>query len=287
MATIIDGKVISAQLLEQVAADVIEFKAKHGITPGLAVVLVGDDPASQVYVRNKVQRAEQVGIRSIKHRLDANVSQETLNDLVAELNADPEIHGILVQLPLSKHLDEDEIVDAIAPSKDVDGFHSLNVAALATGKPGLVPCTPQGSMTMLRQTLGDLTGLHAVVIGRSNIVGKPMAALLLQANCTVTMVHSRTRDIASVCRQADILVAAVGSPKLVNADWVKPGATVIDVGINVEMLDGVRKLCGDVDFESVSKVAGAITPVPGGVGPMTIANLLANTLQAAEAQMSA
>ncbi|MGO3407706.1 bifunctional methylenetetrahydrofolate dehydrogenase/methenyltetrahydrofolate cyclohydrolase FolD [Marinomonas sp.] len=287
MATIIDGKVISAQLLEQVAADVIEFKAKHGITPGLAVVLVGDDPASQVYVRNKVQRAEQVGIRSIKHRLDANVSQETLNDLVAELNADPEIHGILVQLPLPKHLDEDEIVDAIAPSKDVDGFHSLNVAALATGKPGLVPCTPQGSMTMLRQTLGDLTGLHAVVIGRSNIVGKPMAALLLQANCTVAMVHSRTRDIASVCRQADILVAAVGSPKLVNADWVKPGATVIDVGINVEMLDGVRKLCGDVDFDSVSKVAGAITPVPGGVGPMTIANLLANTLQAAEAQMSA
>ncbi|MFI8620873.1 MULTISPECIES: bifunctional methylenetetrahydrofolate dehydrogenase/methenyltetrahydrofolate cyclohydrolase FolD [unclassified Marinomonas] len=287
MTTIIDGKVISAQLLEQVTGDVIEFKAKHGITPGLAVVLVGDDPASQVYVRNKVQRAEQVGIRSIKHRLDANVSQETLNDLVAELNADPEIHGILVQLPLPKHLDEDEIVDAIAPSKDVDGFHSLNVAALATGKPGLVPCTPQGSMTMLRQTLGDLTGLHAVVIGRSNIVGKPMAALLLQANCTVTMVHSRTRDIASVCRQADILVAAVGSPKLVNADWVKPGATVIDVGINVEMLDGVRKLCGDVDFESVSKVAGAITPVPGGVGPMTIANLLANTLQAAQAQMSA
>ncbi|GAA0834658.1 bifunctional methylenetetrahydrofolate dehydrogenase/methenyltetrahydrofolate cyclohydrolase FolD [Marinomonas arenicola] len=287
MTTIIDGKVISAQLLEQVTGDVIEFKAKHGITPGLAVVLVGDDPASQVYVRNKVQRAEQVGIRSIKHRLDANVSQETLNDLVAELNADPEIHGILVQLPLPKHLDEDEIVDAIAPSKDVDGFHSLNVAALATGKPGLVPCTPQGSMTMLRQTLGDLTGLHAVVIGRSNIVGKPMAALLLQANCTVTMVHSRTRDIASVCRQADILVAAVGSPKLVNADWVKPGATVIDVGINVEMLDGVRKLCGDVDFESVSKVAGAITPVPGGVGPMTIANLLANTLQAAQAQISA
>lgn len=287
MTTIIDGKVISAQLLEQVTGDVIEFKAKHGITPGLAVVLVGDDPASQVYVRNKVQRAEQVGIRSIKHRLDANVSQETLNNLVAELNADPEIHGILVQLPLPKHLDEDEIVDAIAPSKDVDGFHSLNVAALATGKPGLVPCTPQGSMTMLRQTLGDLTGLHAVVIGRSNIVGKPMAALLLQANCTVTMVHSRTRDIASVCRQADILVAAVGSPKLVNADWVKPGATVIDVGINVEMLDGVRKLCGDVDFESVSKVAGAITPVPGGVGPMTIANLLANTLQAAQAQMSA
>jgi methylenetetrahydrofolate dehydrogenase (NADP+)/methenyltetrahydrofolate cyclohydrolase len=285
--TTIDGKVISAQLLEQVTGDVIEFKAKHGITPGLAVVLVGDDPASQVYVRNKVQRAEQVGIRSIKHRLDANVSQETLNDLVAELNADPEIHGILVQLPLPKHLDEDEIVDAIAPSKDVDGFHSLNVAALATGKPGLVPCTPQGSMTMLRQTLADLTGLHAVVIGRSNIVGKPMAALLLQANCTVTMVHSRTRDIASVCRQADILVAAVGSPKLVNADWVKPGATVIDVGINVEMLDGVRKLCGDVDFESVSKVAGAITPVPGGVGPMTIANLLANTLQAAQAQMSA
>lgn len=287
MTTIIDGKVISAQLLEQVTGDVIEFKAKHGITPGLAVVLVGDDPASQVYVRNKVQRAEQVGIRSIKHRLDANVSQETLNNLVAELNADPEIHGILVQLPLPKHLDEDEIVDAIAPSKDVDGFHSLNVAALATGKPGLVPCTPQGSMTMLRQTLGDLTGLHAVVIGRSNIVGKPMAALLLQANCTVTMVHSHTRDIASVCRQADILVAAVGSPKLVNADWVKPGATVIDVGINVEMLDGVRKLCGDVDFESVSKVAGAITPVPGGVGPMTIANLLANTLQAAQAQMSA
>ncbi|REG82008.1 bifunctional methylenetetrahydrofolate dehydrogenase/methenyltetrahydrofolate cyclohydrolase FolD [Marinomonas pollencensis] len=285
MAQIIDGKKASAKLLSQVAGDVIEFKAKHGITPGLAVVLVGDDPASQVYVRNKVQRAEQVGIRSIEHRLDANVSQAELNALVDELNANPDVHGILVQLPLPGHLDEDRIVDAIAPSKDVDGFHSLNVAALATGKPGLVPCTPQGSMTMLSETLGDLTGLHAVVIGRSNIVGKPMAALLLQANCTVTMVHSRTRDIASVCRQADILVAAVGVPKLVKADWVKPGATVIDVGINVEIIDGARKLFGDVDFASVSEVAGAITPVPGGVGPMTIANLLANTLQAAESQM--
>lgn len=285
MAQIIDGKKISAELLDSVATDVAEFKKVHGIVPSLAVVLVGDDPASQVYVRNKIQRANQVGIRSIEHRLAADVTQSQLNDLVDELNWNPEVHGILVQLPLPAHLNEEDIVNAIDPGKDVDGFHPLNVAALALGNPRLVPCTPQGSMMMLEQTLGDLTGKHAVVIGRSDIVGKPMAALLLQSNCTVTIVHSRTRDIEALCRQADILVAAVGSPKLVKANWVKPGATVIDVGINVTLIDGVRKLVGDVDFAEVEQVAGAITPVPGGVGPMTIANLLQNTLKAAHVQM--
>lgn len=285
MAQIIDGKKISAELLDSVATDVAEFKKVHGIVPSLAVVLVGDDPASQVYVRNKIQRANQVGIRSIEHRLAADVTQSQLNDLVDELNWNPEVHGILVQLPLPAHLNEEDIVNAIDPGKDVDGFHPLNVAALALGNPKLVPCTPQGSMMMLEQTLGDLTGKHAVVIGRSDIVGKPMAALLLQSNCTVTIVHSRTRDIEALCRQADILVAAVGSPKLVKANWVKPGATVIDVGINVTLIDGVRKLVGDVDFAEVEQVAGAITPVPGGVGPMTIANLLQNTLKAAHVQM--
>ncbi|SIS67488.1 bifunctional methylenetetrahydrofolate dehydrogenase/methenyltetrahydrofolate cyclohydrolase FolD [Neptunomonas antarctica] len=284
MAQIIDGKKMSAKILEQVSVDVDEFKERYGITPGLAVVLVGEDPASQVYVRNKVRRATEVGIRSFEHRLAANVSQEKLDSIVDELNRNPEVHGILVQLPLPANLDEDKIVDAIDPKKDVDGFHSLNVAALATGKPGLVPCTPQGGMTMLQETLGDLTGKHAVVIGRSNIVGKPMAALLLQANCTVTMVHSRTRDIAMLCRQADIVIAAVGSPKLVTAEWIKPGATVIDVGINAISVEGARKLVGDVDFATVEAVAGAITPVPGGVGPMTIANLMQNTLKAARLQ---
>ncbi|MBR7889505.1 bifunctional methylenetetrahydrofolate dehydrogenase/methenyltetrahydrofolate cyclohydrolase FolD [Marinomonas sp. A79] len=285
MAQLIDGKKISAELLDNVALEVADFKKMHGIAPSLAVVLVGDDPASQVYVRNKIQRANQVGIRSIEHRLAADVTQSELNDLVDELNWNPEVHGILVQLPLPAHLNEEDIVNAIDPCKDVDGFHPLNVAALALGNPKLVPCTPQGSMMMLTQTLGDLTGKHAVVIGRSDIVGKPMAALLLQSNCTVTMVHSRTRDIEALCRQADILVAAVGKPELVKASWVKPGATVIDVGINVTLIDGVRKLVGDVDFADVEKVAGAITPVPGGVGPMTIANLLQNTLKAAHVQM--
>ncbi|MEP3348858.1 MAG: bifunctional methylenetetrahydrofolate dehydrogenase/methenyltetrahydrofolate cyclohydrolase FolD [Marinomonas sp.] len=286
MAKIIDGKKMSAEILETVAADVAKFKETHNAVPGLAVVLVGEDPASQVYVRNKVLRVAESGMKSFEYKLAADVSQAELNDLIDELNWNPEVNGILVQLPLPAHLSEDEIINAIEPNKDVDGFHLLNVGALASGKDSLVPCTPQGSMTMLKDVLGDLTGKHAVVIGRSNIVGKPMAALLLQANCTVTMVHSRTPDIAAVCRQADIVVAAVGVPQLVKADWIKPGAAVIDVGINATVVDGVRKLVGDVDFAHVEKVAGAITPVPGGVGPMTIANLLQNTLKAASIQMS-
>ncbi|MGB5444262.1 MAG: bifunctional methylenetetrahydrofolate dehydrogenase/methenyltetrahydrofolate cyclohydrolase FolD [Psychromonas sp.] len=284
MAVIIDGKKISAGILAQVSVDINAFKNMHGITPGLAVVLVGEDPASQVYVRNKVSRATEVGMHSFEHRLSENVSQVVLNDLIQELNGNPDVHGILVQLPLPAHLNEDEIVNAIDPNKDVDGFHSSNVAALASGAPRLVPCTPKGCMIMLEQTLGDLSGKHAVVIGRSNIVGKPMAALLLQAHCSVTTVHSRSRDIAALCRHADIVIAAVGSPNLVKSEWIKPGATVIDVGINAITIEGVRKLVGDVDFADVGTVAGAITPVPGGVGPMTIANLLQNTMTAAHLQ---
>ncbi len=286
MSHIINGKQLSAEVLQQVAADVAALKAELGVTPGLAVVLVGEDPASQVYVRNKVRQAGEAGIRSIEHRLPADTSQATLNALVDSLNHDPQVNGILVQLPLPDHLDEDEIIAAINPDKDVDGFHPLNVGALAAAQPGLVPCTPLGCMIMLQQAHGDLSGKHAVVIGRSNIVGKPMAALLLQASCTVTIVHSRTRDIAAICRDADILVAAVGRPGLVKADWIKPGATVIDVGINAIESDGKRKLVGDVDFVDVAPVAGAITPVPGGVGPMTIACLMKNTVTAARKQLS-
>lgn len=286
MATLIDGKKIADDLLAQVAQDVQTFKKQHDITPALAVVLVGEDPASQVYVRNKIAKAEASGIRSIEHRLSEDTTQAELESLIDNLNADADVHGILVQLPLPKHLDEDIVINRIAAEKDVDGFHPDNVAALAIGSPKIVPCTPQGCMMMLEQTLGeDLSGKHAVVIGRSNIVGKPMAALLLQANCTVTVVHSRTQNIAELCRQADIIVAAVGVAQLVKADWVKPGAAVIDVGINVIYPDGKRKLVGDVDFADVETVAGAITPVPGGVGPMTIANLLKNTLTAAGLQL--
>lgn len=286
MAQLIDGKQISARVLQEVAAEVELIRAEHGITPTLAVVLVGEDPASQVYVSNKVKRATEAGMGSIEHRLDADTSQEALNELIDALNTDPEVHGILVQLPLPPHLDEDEVIAAIHPAKDVDGFHPLNVGALASGRPSLVPCTPQGCMIMLRQVHPDLSGKHAVVVGRSNIVGKPMAALLLQANCTVTIVHSRTQQIESLCRQADILVAAIGKPEFINADWIKPGATVIDVGINARDVEGRRKLEGDVAFESVAQVAGAITPVPGGVGPMTIACLLLNTTRAARLQLS-
>ncbi|MBB1489263.1 bifunctional methylenetetrahydrofolate dehydrogenase/methenyltetrahydrofolate cyclohydrolase FolD [Oceanospirillum sediminis] len=286
MARLIDGKQLSAQVLVEVATEVQQLKAEHGITPALAVVLVGDDPASQVYVRNKVLRAEEAGIRSIEHRLEADTDQQTLNAVVDQLNKDPEVHGILVQLPLPKQLDEAQIIAAINPAKDVDGFHPLSVGALASGQPSLVPCTPLGCMIMLQQIHNDLSGKHAVVIGRSNIVGKPMAALLLQANCTVTTVHSHTQNIEALCRQADIVVAAVGRPELVKADWIKTGATVIDVGINAVEVDGRRKLVGDVDFASVEPVAEAITPVPGGVGPMTIACLMKNTLTAARAQLA-
>lgn len=282
MARIIDGKQLSAQVLKQVAADVEALKAELGTTPGLAVVLVGEDPASHVYVRNKVRQAGEAGIRSIEHRLSADISQTTLNELVDSLNNDSDVHGILVQLPLPDHLDEAEIISAIDPAKDVDGFHPLNVGALAAAQPGLIPCTPLGCMIMLQQVHEDLSGKNAVVIGRSNIVGKPMAALLLQASCTVTIAHSRTRDIEALCREADILVAAVGRPEMVKADWVKPGATVIDVGINAIERDGKRKLVGDVDFADVEPVAGAITPVPGGVGPMTINALISQTVEAAE-----
>ncbi len=286
MAQLINGKQLSAQVLAQVAEDVQQLTAERGVCPGLAVVLVGEDPASQVYVRNKVRSATTAGIRSIEHRLEASTDQQTLNALVAQLNNDPEVHGILVQLPLPPQLDEAQIIAAINPEKDVDGFHPLNVGALASAQPGLVPCTPLGCMIMLQQAHDDLSGKHAVVIGRSNIVGKPMAALLLQASCTVTTVHSRSKNIEAICRQADILVAAVGRPEMVNADWVKPGATVIDVGINAIERDGARKLVGDVDFAAVEPVAGAITPVPGGVGPMTIACLMKNTLTAARRQLS-
>lgn len=282
MAQIIDGKLLSIQVLEQVAHEVDILKAECGIVPALAVILVGDDPASQVYVRNKAKRATEVGMLSLEYRFDADIAQVKLNRLIRELNRDPTVHGILVQLPLPDHLNEDEIISAIAPSKDVDGFHPQNVGALASGQPALVPCTPQGCMIMLRKVYADLSGKSAVVIGRSNIVGKPMAALLLQANCTVTIVHSHTANIEDFCRQADIVVAAVGRVGLVKSSWIKPGATVIDVGINEIHEEGRRKLRGDVDFQDVEPIAGAITPVPGGVGPMTIACLLLNTLKAAK-----
>ncbi|WFM73236.1 bifunctional methylenetetrahydrofolate dehydrogenase/methenyltetrahydrofolate cyclohydrolase FolD [Halomonas sp. CKK8] len=286
MTQLIDGKQLSDRVMQEVAAEVELLKGEHDMVPTLAVVLVGEDPASQVYVRNKVKRATEAGMGSIEHRLDAETSQHTLNALIDDLNNDPEVHGILVQLPLPSHLDEDVVIASIHPAKDVDGFHPLNVGALASGRPSLVPCTPQGCMIMLRQVHPDLSGKNVVVVGRSNIVGKPMAALLLQANCTVTIAHSRTRNIESLCRNADILVAAVGRAEFINADWIKPGATVIDVGINAIDVDGKRKLVGDVDFDSVAQVAGAITPVPGGVGPMTIACLLLNTTRAARHQLA-
>jgi methylenetetrahydrofolate dehydrogenase (NADP+) / methenyltetrahydrofolate cyclohydrolase len=282
MAHIIDGKLLSAQVLEEVAREVEVLKAERGVVPALAVILVGEDPASQVYVRNKAKRANEVGMLSIEYRFDADTSQGELNQLIRELNEDPTVHGILVQLPLPSHLSEAEVISAIAPSKDVDGFHPQNVGALASGQPSIVPCTPQGCMIMLQQVHEDLRGKSAVVVGRSNIVGKPMAALLLQANCTVTVVHSHTLNIEDICRKADIVVAAVGRAGLVKSSWIKPGATVIDVGINEIHEEGRRKLRGDVDFQGVEPVAGAITPVPGGVGPMTIACLLLNTLKAAK-----
>ena len=286
MNRLLDGKKISAAVVEQLALDTREFIATSGVTPGLAVVLVGEDPASQVYVRNKVKQATAAGFNSTEQRLSADTTQADLNTLVEQLNNDASVHGILVQLPLPAQLSEPEIIRLIAPHKDVDGFHPLNVGALASGGADLIPCTPMGCMIMLEQTLGDLSGKHAVVVGRSNIVGKPMAALLLQANCTVTIVHSRTQNIEALCREADILVAAVGRPEMIKGSWVKPGATVIDVGINAVEKEGKRRLVGDVDFSEAVDVAGAISPVPGGVGPMTIACLMKNTLTAARQQMS-
>lgn len=279
-ATIIDGKAFAAKVRAQVAGHVARLKEEQGITPGLAVVLVGEDPASEVYVRNKGRQTVEVGMNSYEHKLSAETTEAELLALIARLNADPAVHGILVQLPLPKHLDSDLVINAIDPAKDVDGFHISNVGLLGTGQKAMVPCTPLGCLMMLRDHLGTLSGLDAVVVGRSNIVGKPMAQLLLGDSCTVTIAHSRTKDLGEVCRRADILVAAVGRPEMIPGDWVKPGATVIDVGINRIERDGKTKLVGDVDFASASQVAGAITPVPGGVGPMTIACLLANTLTA-------
>jgi methylenetetrahydrofolate dehydrogenase (NADP+)/methenyltetrahydrofolate cyclohydrolase len=283
-AKIIDGKAFSATVRERVAQHVQSLREDNGITPGLAVVLVGEDPASQVYVRNKGKQTLECGMNSYEHKLADNISEEALLDLVKQLNNDPAVHGILVQLPLPGHLNEDMVINAIDPAKDVDGFHISNVGLLGTGQDAMVPCTPLGCLMMLREQHGSLSGLNAVVVGRSNIVGKPMANLLLKESCTVTIAHSRTRNIEALCRTADILVAAVGRPEMVTADWIKPGATVIDVGINridaPERGEGKTRLVGDVEFKGASEKAGAITPVPGGVGPMTIACLLANTVTA-------
>ncbi len=276
-ATIIDGKAFAAGLRARIADGVTAFRVKAGRAPGLAVVLVGEDPASNVYVRSKGRATREAGMESIEHRLPADVSAEDLLALVATLNADPTIDGILVQLPLPKHIDEQTVIAAIDPDKDVDGFHPVNAGRLATGLPGFVPCTPFGCVMLLKSVLPSLSGLEAVVVGRSNIVGKPMAQLLLRESCTVTVVHSRTKDVPAHIRRADIVVAAVGIPQMIEGDWLKPGATVIDVGIN--RTDS--GLVGDVDFASAVEVAGAITPVPGGVGPMTIACLLRNTLVSA------
>jgi methylenetetrahydrofolate dehydrogenase (NADP+) / methenyltetrahydrofolate cyclohydrolase len=277
---IIDGKAFADGLRRRIAAEVQEIKAARNVVPGLAVVLVGENPASQVYVRNKARQTKEVGMNSWEHRLAASTSQSDLLGLIARLNADPQVDGILVQLPLPKHIDSAKVLDAIDPAKDVDGFHVVNVGRLATGLPGLVPCTPLGCLMLLKDRLGDLSGKRALVLGRSNIVGKPVAQLLLQENCTVTIAHSRTRDLAAECRRAEILIAAVGKPEMVRGDWVQPGAVVIDVGINRVESDGSAKLVGDVAFAEVEPIAGAITPVPGGVGPMTIACLLQNTLTA-------
>ena len=288
-ATIIDGKAFAAEVRGKVARHVAMLKSDHGITPGLAVVLVGEDPASQVYVRSKGKQTVEAGMASFEHKLDADTSEKDLLALIQRLNEDPAVHGILVQLPLPKHMNSDLVINSINPAKDVDGFHISNVGLLGTGQKSMVPCTPLGCLMMLRNHHGSLSGMDAVVVGRSNIVGKPMAQLLLGDSCTVTIAHSRTKDLPGVVRRADIVVAAVGRPEMVLGDWIKPGATVIDVGINrVEAPergmneDGSVKtrLVGDCHYESCAAVAGAITPVPGGVGPMTIACLLANTVTA-------
>ncbi len=285
VANKIDGKAFAATVRGKVAEHVARLKADHGITPGLAVVLVGEDPASEVYVRAKGRQTVEVGMNSYEHRLDASVSKSDLYALIAKLNNDPAVHGILVQFPVPDHLSETDIVAQIAPEKDVDGLHILNAGLLASGGRAMVSCTPLGCLMLLRDQLGNMSGLNAVVVGRSNLVGKPMAALLLRESCTVTIAHSRTREIEALCRSADILVAAVGRAEMIKGDWIKPGATVIDVGINriaaPEKGEGKMRLVGDVDFASALDVAGAITPVPGGVGPMTIACLLANTVTAA------
>lgn len=285
MTTLIDGKAFAADLRAAVGSQVAALIAGPGVTPGLAVVLVGEEPASQVYVRNKHRQTLEAGMNSFEHRLPADSSQQTLLDLVAELNADDAVDGILVQLPLPAQINAQAVLDTIDPAKDVDGFHVVNAGRLATGGDALVPCTPLGCLLLLRHFVGELSGLRAVIVGRSNIVGKPMAQLLLAENCTTTIAHSRTRDLAAECRQADILIAAVGRPEMIRGDWIKPGATVIDVGINrIDAADrgtGKSRLVGDVAFAEAAPIAAAITPVPGGVGPMTIACLLRNTVTAA------
>ncbi|KPX47178.1 bifunctional methylenetetrahydrofolate dehydrogenase/methenyltetrahydrofolate cyclohydrolase FolD [Pseudomonas syringae pv. tagetis] len=285
-ARIIDGKAAAARVLEQVRNDVKTLKAE-GIEPALAVILIGNDPASEVYVRNKILRAEEAGIRSLEHRLPARSSQAQVLALIAELNTNDSVHGILLQLPLPPHIEEARALQAIDPMKDVDGFHSENVGGLSQGRTVLTPCTPSGCMHLLEETCADLSGRHAVVIGRSNIVGKPMAALLLRAHCSVTVLHSRSTDAKALCRLGDIVVAAVGRPRMIDASWLKPGAVVIDVGINRVEDQGRSRLVGDVDFDNVLDVVSAITPVPGGVGPMTIAFLMKNTVIAARQQADA
>lgn len=287
-ASIIDGKAFAARLRADIGDGVARFRAETGMRPGLAVVLVGENPASETYVRTKAEKCREVDIASFEHRLPAETDESELLALIARLNADPAVHGILVQLPLPARIDERAVIAAVDPAKDVDGFHVVNAGLLMTGGDGMVPCTPLGCLALIKDRLGDLSGRRAIVLGRSNIVGKPMAQLLLRENATVTMAHSRTRDLPEECRRADILVAAVGRPRMVAGDWIKPGATVIDVGINrVEAPEkgrGKTRLVGDVDFDSAKQVAGAITPVPGGVGPMTVAMLLANTVLAARRQ---
>ena len=282
---IIDGKAFAAGLRARIGTAVAGLKSDHNLTPGLAVVLVGEDPASQVYVRNKGKQTVEAGMNSWEHRLDASTDEATVLEMVETLNNDPAVHGILVQLPLPDQIDTEKVINAIDPAKDVDGFHVINAGRLATGQESLVPCTPVGCVMLAKDRLGDLSGLEAVVVGRSNIVGKPVAQLLLQENCTVTIAHSRTRDLPEVCRRADIVVAAVGRPEMVRGDWIKPGACVIDVGINrIDKPEGGTRLVGDVAFAEAAEVAGSITPVPGGVGPMTIGCLLYNTVRAACAQ---
>ena len=280
---IIDGKAFAAGLRARVATETEKLKTDHGIVPGLAAVLVGEDPASQVYVRNKNKQTVEAGMNSLGETLPVETSEADLLATIDRLNTDPAVHGILVQLPLPDQIDPNSVIDTINPAKDVDGFHLRNAGLLATGRGGMVPCTPLGCRMLLEDRLGDLTGLNAVIVGRSNIVGKPMAQLLLDANCTVTVAHSRTANLAGVCREADILVAAVGHPQMIKGDWIKPGATVIDVGINrvPAKEEGKMRLVGDVDFDAAAAHVSAITPVPGGVGPMTIACLLHNTLVAA------
>lgn len=280
---IISGTEFSAKLRATIKSKVEKLRKNYNLTPGLAVVLVGEDPASQVYVRNKGRQTLEVGMKSVEHKLPVTTSENDLVDLIKELNGDKTIHGILVQLPLPTHINEERVINSITVEKDVDGFHLTNIGLLSTGSNrAVIPCTPLGSIMMLKDQLGSLSGKKAVVVGRSNIVGKPMAALLLKESCTVTIAHSRTENLKEECKKADILVAAVGRPEMIKGDWIKPGAIVLDVGINrIEKDDGGTRLVGDVEFESALKVASAITPVPGGVGPMTIACLLENTLQQA------